>query len=197
MKNQKLQEFIVVVLAAGQGKRMGIPKVLAKYENKTFAEYIRDTLEMLDITSLWVFSDKKIKDRTFDILKRDYPFIFNFQKNGDMFSSIVAASFSQELSKKKYIFVLPVDFPFVSAPTFDLLIQQARVSAPKTDLLIPSYHGKKGHPVLLSVDFFTKAVSYIPKFGLKEIFEIFSPVTVFIETKDPFILKNINKPSDF
>ncbi|MFX1517605.1 MAG: hypothetical protein ACFFC6_14975, partial [Promethearchaeota archaeon] len=64
-------------------------------------------------------------------------------------------------------------------------------------IIIPTYHGHKGHPILISSKLFKHVLSISEeKKGLKEVIELFKKEVVYLPTNSQGILYDIDSVSD-
>jgi len=129
-----------IVLAAGFSKRAGVFKMELMIDNKTMIE--QSIQGMYDICSrIIVVGGYKIEIIK-EILKK-YPkvdIIFNKNYKKGMFSSVKAGI---QHTKSDKFFLLPGDVPFVKKGVYKKMLSI------QGDIVIPSYKGRKGHPVLI------------------------------------------------
>lgn len=86
--------------------------------------------------------------------------------------------------------VFPVDFPFVSLQTVQILVQAAREYP---DIVIkPSFGGIKGHPIIIpaSIDLDLEEITG----GLADIIRTQGLTVLDVPVDDPGVLRNINYP---
>jgi len=130
-----------VVAAAGMSKRMGKWKIGLKLGDKTLIEWtLSPMLEVCD--RIFVVGGFNI-DELGKILK---PYskvivIYNPNFDGDMFIS-VKLGFKATCGDR--VFFTPADYPLIKVGTYRKLLEV------KGDIILPSYRGRRGHPVLLS-----------------------------------------------
>jgi molybdenum cofactor cytidylyltransferase len=86
-------------------------------------------------------------------------------------------------------FVLPVDIPLVPPAVYQQLLSC------EADIVVPSYHGKKGHPVCLSQTILPRILSRPDESSLRETLEVIGFQTVEVEAEE--ILFDIDTPEDY
>ena len=142
----------VVILAAGESKRMGIPKGLLNFEGKLFLTHqIEQLLNMGFRKIIAVFGKNE------DIYREKIPelnritVIVNPTPEKGQFSSIQCGLLSLSNVSQSACFILPLDVP---CPDLDVW-EKLTIELILTDAYaaIPEFQGKKGHPVLISEDF--------------------------------------------
>jgi len=135
-----------VLLSAGESKRMGQPKALLKFGERSnienlLDEYLSSQLDKIIVVtgfngeSLKKFIEKKTKDKKLKI-------VINEHYNLGMFSSIQKGI--AEISRGGILIGI-VDNPFTNSTVIGELIENFSGG----EIVIPDYHGKGGHPVII------------------------------------------------
>jgi molybdenum cofactor cytidylyltransferase len=131
-----------VIVAAGQSKRM-TPHLKLLLELNGQSILRRSIFSMLPFVSRIIvvtgYHSDIISEHIHDIERTEVYLNLNYQQG--MFSSIVAG-LSQ--MKEEHAFFLPADCPFVDESVYKMM------SDHNDDIVIPSYQGVTGHPVLFS-----------------------------------------------
>ncbi len=159
----------VVILAAGSSSRLGQPKQLLEFQNKTLLQHMIDTVMPFNfkpaVLVLGAQADQ-IKDATdFD----DINVICNDQWPEGIASSIrlgVAESLKLNESIESILFLLS-DQPFVTKELIEELIQQ-HVNENKT-ITACSYQQIVGVPVIFDKNFFPQLMELTGDVGAKKI----------------------------
>lgn len=173
--------YKVLILAGGQGKRYGSPKALARYKGETFLDIILSKCLSLGLETYAV-----LNPQIHALLPEDRRFITILgDSDKDMYDSIFKGLHQiQEFSK---LIIWPVDHPFVSLDSLKGLMD----SQAEDMVVVPSFSGNLGHPIILPY----KAISYLQQcHSLKELTQQVG--RVIVEVDDSGILYNINKKED-
>ena len=147
-----MNKIPVIILAAGESKRMGIPKGLLNYQGKTFLSYQIDQVSNMGFSKIVVVLGKneKIYQEKIPELKK-HTIIVNPAPEKGQFSSIQCGLLSLSNVSQSGAFILPIDVP---CPDYDVWEQLAiELLLSDANVSIPEFQGKKGHPVLLSEEF--------------------------------------------
>ena len=138
--------ILCVLLSAGLSSRFGSPKALARLNQKTAIEHIQETLLSVRIEEIVVVlghDAEKIK-----------PFVFKHKKIKVVHNknhklgqtSSLKAGLKEASPDATGLMLLPVDYPFIHPQTLTRLIEFFEKEQPM--FLVPTYHGKRGHPLL-------------------------------------------------
>jgi molybdenum cofactor cytidylyltransferase len=93
------------------------------------------------------------------------------------------------------IMLLPVDCPFIQKETIDRLIQTFLNKDPL--ILIPAYHGKKGHPPLFSARLRGALLGLNNDRGLNTVAQSHQGETVIFPVEDRGVITSFNTPEEF
>lgn len=176
-----------LLLAAGQSSRMRPHHKLAMdLHGQTLLERSLGCLLPLCQRVIIVTGYLKPPVEAFHTLYPALDFVHNPNYENGMFSSVQAGL---RTAKGERIFILPGDCPFVDQAVFGQMLQL------DADVVIPSYRGQTGHPVLLS----RKAVQTLlatPQYRtLKEFID--AQESIVTEVDCPGILRDIDTVEDF
>jgi molybdenum cofactor cytidylyltransferase len=183
-----------VLLSAGESRRFGSPKALAKIGQETAIERIQNTLIKSNII-----------DEIIVVLgaeaERISPYVFNHKKlrlvhNKDFKlgqTSSVQAGISNIEAFARGIMLFPVDCPLIKPETIEEVSHFFIEKNPS--ILVPVYQSQKGHPPIFNIALKRDILDLPVEKGLNSLFIGHSPVT--IETQDPGVLKTFNTPEEF
>ena len=183
-----------ILLAAGQSKRMngenklakeiqGIPLIKLSVKN-ILASSINELIIVLghqkEIIEKLIDKNEKIK------------FIFNKDFESGMASSIKTGL--DNLSKKtESFFICLGDMPMVSHDIYDQLIK----SKDNKEIIVPTYKGQQGNPVLFNKSMKEKIMDITGDSGAKKILELNKDKILNLEINDQSIAKGFNTQDDF
>ena len=175
-----------VVLAAGLSRRAGRHKMTLPFGNSTVIETCVES--MLSVAHHVIVVAGWQAHRIEDLL-RHHPqvdIVLNAEYASGMFSSVrtgitrvVAPAF----------FLLPGDQPAISNTVYQQLLDVA------ADIVIPTYSGRKGHPVLFSSQLIPEILSQPADSTLRDFVRQHGFATVDVD--DEGILLDIDTPSDY
>jgi molybdenum cofactor cytidylyltransferase len=186
--------FSVVVLAAGNSIRMGVPKFSLRFNSKhSFLEHIAHEYHDLGCKEIIIVINESgnslIKENVPDF-PENVKIIVNKHPEWDRFYSVKTGL--QSLSKNLPVFIVNVDNPFVNSEVAYALLNE-KINA---DYVHPTYMGKGGHPVLL----FQKIIMDIVnekqnQLNFREYLNKYSKKTVEVDDENSLI--NINTQEEY
>ena len=142
----------IIILAAGDSKRMGTPKGILDYYGKPFLSCQIECLLEIGFSEIFIIlgKDKDLYQEKIPELKK-FKVIINPNPERGQFSSLICGLQEVSDSHKSGVFILPLDVP---CPNKEVWKQLAfNLNSFEVSVLIPQFQGKKGHPVLLSEEF--------------------------------------------
>lgn len=152
-----------IVLAAGKSERMGKMKLLLPFKGKTLIEgVVRPLLEssLDEVLVVLGYRGEEIKRALSKISSSKIRFVENRQYERGMLSS-VQAGIRMLSAQTECAMVVLGDQPGFEANFFSRLLSE--VSRSQKGILIPSYGGKRGHPLLISSRHFPFLLSLNPE----------------------------------
>jgi CTP:molybdopterin cytidylyltransferase MocA len=172
-----MKRVVLIVLAAGESRRMGRPKALLPTGRTTFLGQIaqrarRAGLDVLVVTGAHA---KEIA-----LAHPELPQVVNRRWRSGQWSSVKTGL---RAAKAERVLIQPVDAPNVRTSTY------ARVARAKP-AAFAAIGGEPGHPVLVD----PRACLKTRAKTLAEALAAMNAVAV--ETKDPGVLENLNTPRD-
>jgi len=183
----EIESISCVILSAGFSSRFGSFKALYNFRGKPLIEYA------LSSGSPFCSEIIIVGGHNFEVLEsyfkgeKDIILCKNPGYEKGMFTSVKVGT--KHVKNARFL-VLPVDIPFVEQNTIKKLI-----SFPETGkVLIPSYQGKNGHPVLLNEKLKSIILSADDNSKLNSLIK--SSEWEAIDVEDPMIICDINKKED-
>lgn len=175
-----------VILAAGFSSRLGTNKMILDIYGKTIIERVVDS--MYDVcSSIFVVGGYNI-DSIINVLNK-YPkvnVVFNENYIDGMFSSVKEGL---KYVRENRFFLIPGDYPAISKSLYESMLFE------KGDIIIPTYKGKRGHPVLMKSDLIKEVVDTQIYLNMKEFINTKSYITK--EVLEEGILMDVDTIEDY
>ena len=183
-----------ILLAAGQSKRMdgenkltkelrGIPLIKLSVKN-ILASSIDELIVVLghqkEIIEKLIDKNEKIK------------FVFNKDFESGMASSIRAGIYNLS-DKTEAFFICLGDMPMVNHDIYNQLIK----SKDNKEIIVPTYKGQQGNPVLFDKSMKEKVLDIKGDVGAKKILELNKDKILNLEINDQSITKGFNTQDNF
>jgi len=195
VRKEKKREFISsVILAAGESRRMGKPKMLLPFGDSTIIGTVaRNALNALSdhVCVVLGAGAETVQENIADL---DVEKVMNPDFPSGMLSSVQAGirSLPRETTA---VMILLGDQPMISSETMDRLITRYRKS--EKEIMIASLDGKRGHPVIFSTKYVPEILAYGPGNTLRDLALKHPGEVEELETGKPEILRDIDTPGDY
>ncbi|MFQ6037602.1 MAG: NTP transferase domain-containing protein [Candidatus Aminicenantales bacterium] len=183
-----------IVLAAGESRRMGTPKLLLPFGEKTIMETVLESILQSRVEGVFVIlgaGGKKIEKK---IAHLPVSLVFNRRYREGMLSSI-QAGFRALPAETKAAVVCLGDQPLVAPAVIDELIEAYERSRKR--IVSPTYRGKRGHPILIDCGYREDIQRLDPRIGLRKLLHDHPEDVQDVEVASPHILEDIDIPADY
>lgn len=189
-----MNEIWAIILAAGESKRMGSPKMILPFRGMTIIEKVIENVLSSDVdkTIIVLGAGKEKILKLTEKLPVMYCFNGNY-KNG-MLSS-VKRGFEYLPKDFRAAVVLLGDQPMIGASVINTVIKGYNESG--KNIIIPVYNNKRGHPLLVDKRYWDEIISLDGPEGLKELINRHPDDLLEVETGNPEILKDIDTEEEY
>ncbi len=190
---KKTKFVCAIVLAAGASTRMKTQKMLLPFNGKTIIETVVDNaLKVTDNVVVVLGSHKEeIAEK---ITGRNISIAINAHYLQGMLSSVVCGFRALPENAEAALLFLG-DQPQVPCQAAKMVINSWDKSG--KGIVIPTYQGKRGHPVLIETRFSNEIENLDPEKGLRQLMEIRKNDILEVACQYPEILRDIDTPEDY
>jgi molybdenum cofactor cytidylyltransferase len=184
-----MSEIWAIVLAAGESKRMGSPKMLLPFNEKTMIETVIDNISASEIDKILVVLGAE-KDTIIKLVNRSLAeCCYNENYKTGMLSS-VQCGFRNLPADMKAALVFQGDQPLITPEVINQVLE-AYGSSDK-GIVIPLFKAKRGHPVLIDRKYRNEIEMLDDKEGLRSLAYRFPSDVHEVETHDSGILRDFD-----
>lgn len=183
-----------ILLAAGQSRRMGEFKQLLTYSGRTFVECCAGHLLASRIDELVVVTGHREADVRRALGRRDLRFAHNADYREGMSSSVKCGVRAVSAAARAVVVAL-VDQPQIDASIIDQVI--AEYERRPALIVIPTYGGRNGHPVLIDLRLRDELLAFDPARGLRQVVQAHAAEVVHIEVTTDAVLTDFDYPEDY
>jgi molybdenum cofactor cytidylyltransferase len=188
-----------VVLAAGESSRMGRPKALLPIDGVRFIEKIVSSFQSTKVGKILVVLGHNAEEIRQKIADLPVLIVVNNEYKKGQLSSLVAAirdiQSRQSSAELDGILVHLVDHPYVNPILVDVMIDRFYES--KKLIVVPRYHGRRGHPVIFSRSLFSELQDTPLDQGAKAVVHAHQKDTLEIDTEDEGVTIDIDTPEEY
>jgi len=182
-------EIWAVILAAGESKRMGSPKMLLPFNGSTMIECVIANVTKSDADKIIVVlgAEKEALIQLTGKLHIEYCYNENYKEG--MLSS-VQCGFKNLPPGCKASLVFQGDQPLITYITINTVIN-AYISSEK-GIVIPVYRDKRGHPILIDMKYRNDIDKLSRDKGLRSLAYKFAADVFEVETDESGILRDFD-----
>jgi CTP:molybdopterin cytidylyltransferase MocA len=174
-----------IILAAGESRRMGRPKALLPFRGGTFLSAIAGTLvhRCSPVIAVFGFDAGRVMQGAPAIVTP----IENPHYSLGMITSLQVGLQAIPGDCEAVLFTL-VDHPAISLATVDALLKCP------TEIAIPRFENRRGHPVLIRRALFAEFLSQPPEAKVRDVIDQHAGGITYVEVVDPGISDDIDDP---
>jgi molybdenum cofactor cytidylyltransferase len=189
-----MKNIWAIILAAGESKRMGFPKMLLDFGGKTMLERVIENVIASDITNILIVLGAE-EDKLIQIVsKYQVSYCYNENYAEGMLSSVKCGIRNLPPGYEAAL-VFQGDQPFITSNVNSYVIEAYRSTG--KGIVIPTSGGKRGHPLLIDRKYRNEIDLIDSSQGLRSLAYRFSDDVAEVETFDPGILKDFDTYSDY
>jgi len=183
-----------ILLAAGESRRMGKPKLFLPWKQTTIIEEVVDVYLKSTLSELIVVVGES-KENIKEILQsKPVRVVENPLYRQGMSTSIRAGVLAASIETEGYCIGLG-DQPLITTKVIDLLISSFLKD--RTGIAVLSHQGKRGHPVVFSSVFRDALCSLNGDLGGRAIIEKHPSEVRHVEAGSKAVLEDIDTPEDY
>ncbi|HEV2489628.1 MAG TPA: nucleotidyltransferase family protein [Candidatus Acidoferrales bacterium] len=193
----------VVILAAGESRRMGQPKALLPFpdksatktnsaKSKTFLEHLMEVTRHERVGVLRVVVGAHAKEIGASAKLDADELVVNEDWRRGQLSSLQAAIRSLPAEAEGMILCL-VDHPLISASLVSSLIEA--FDRTKRNIVIPTFRARRGHPVIFPRALFAELLDAPEEVGARAVVRAHAAEIVEVPTEEEGVVLNLNDPA--
>lgn len=183
-----------VVLAAGESRRMGEPKLLLPYGESTIVGGVIQNILASRVDRVVVVLGSRWPKIRKAIQGYNVQIVVNRRFSEGMLSSIQRGLSTLPRTSRAAIIALG-DQPAIPAWVVDALIESYQRE--KKGLVVPVYRGKRGHPLLVDLKYREEIFQLDPAVGLRQLLERHPEDVLECRVSTPTVLKDIDDLADY
>ncbi len=187
--------IVGLILAGGASSRMGTPKALLKIGEETFLQRIVRVLHSAQVLENFLVLGSHAEQIQSTLLWFDGKIMVNEQWEEGQISSIKAGIAALADENIHGILLCPVDHPLLTQALLVDLLQGFWKS--NKNIIIPTFNGQRGHPVIFSKAMFGALLSAPLDEGAKYVVHQYAEEILEVPVDDEAILLNVDTPEDY
>ena len=188
-----------VVLAAGASERMGRSKALLDFRGLPFVVRILEALEALDMKPRLVVLGPDAPRIRPSLATHECVIVEQPDLAAGEIGSLRAALATLEPLRPSAILAWPVDLPHVRVATIERLLERHRLAPAPAPAVVPSFAGRRGHPVLWDRTLFAELSESdaATRHGARAVLLAHESQLATVPVDDPAVIDDLNTPEDY
>jgi molybdenum cofactor cytidylyltransferase len=184
-----------IILAAGQSKRMGQPKMLLPWGKMTVIEHVITTFLNAGIEDVIVVTGGA-REQVENLINQYHirKVHNNDYETGEMLSSIQCALRAIPDEARAALIGLG-DQPQVQEKSVRLLREEYRDS--QSRLIVPSFQMRRGHPWLVTRPLWSEILALKPPKSLRDFLKRHAEEIHYVSVDTPSVLADLDTPEDY
>jgi len=171
---------------------MGSPKALLPYRGKTFVEHLLEVTRHPRLGVTRVVLGAHVEEIRKVLGPHAENVIVNEEWQKGQLSSIQAAIRSLPPESTDGLILCPVDHPIISAGLVAKLIEAFDASGKA--IVVPTFHGKRGHPVIFRAALYGELLAASPDIGARQVVWAHANDMAEVATEEEGVVLNLNDP---
>jgi molybdenum cofactor cytidylyltransferase len=183
-----------IILAAGESKRMGEPKQLMPFGQSTILEKAIDNLLSSAVNEIIVVLGYKAEEVLKTIATKPVKIAINPDYKQGMSTSIIAG-LSLIARQAQAVMLALGDQPLVDSQTINQLIEEFYNH--DKGIVVPTYHGKRGHPVIFAIKYKQKLLELTGDIGGREVIKDHPDDILEVAVDSESVISDIDTRADY
>jgi len=183
-----------ILLGAGKSRRMGFDKLSLPWGKKTVFERCLETLLRSKVQELVIVLGLRNKGVRNLFLRKNIKVVSNPHAEGGMSTSI-RRGLQAIHPRSDGILIALGDQPFLKTRTINILIRT--FAQGKGGIIVPSFRGRRGHPVIFHKKYRKELLNLKGDVGGKSLLERYPRDVIVVPVKSEGVVKDINTWQDY
>lgn len=183
-----------IILAAGQSKRMGKPKMLLRWGETTVLEKVISTFEAANVDEILVVTGGQ-REQVEALAAGSARTVFNPDYGkGEMLSSVQAGLVRLQPGTEAVLIGLG-DQPQAQERSVQLVLDEYRKSG--ASIVVPSFQMRRGHPWLVTRGHWEEILDMHSRTTLRDFLNSHADEIHYVEVNNDSILQDLDTPEDY
>lgn len=194
MKRDKSTFVSAILLAAGESKRMGKPKLLLPLGSSTILGKTVDNLLSSNVDEVILVLGTEAQEMKKAIAGKPVKVVFNPNYRQGMSTSLIAG-LKQVSTRAQRVMIALSDQPLIEKKTYNRLIQESFNSG--KGIIVPIYQAKRGNPIIFTINYKDELLSLKGDVGGREILNKHPNDVLEVAVDSESVIININTMDEY
>lgn len=183
-----------IILAAGESKRMGQPKMLMPWGKSTVLQTVISTFQSAGIDDILVVTGGSAK-QVEELIGKTVQTVFNKDyETGEMLSSI-QVGLAEKMREASAVLICLGDQPQVEERSVRYICNAFLTS--KSQIIVPSYQMHRGHPWLVARPLWKDLLAMKAPKTPRDFLNKYARKIHYINVDTPSVLADLDTPEDY
>ena len=183
-----------LILAAGQSKRMGKPKMLLPWGKVTVLEKVIATFKATGVEDVLVVTGG-VREHVEALVGKSARCVFNPDYAGGEMLSSVQVGITELKPEAESVLIGLGDQPQVRERSVKLVIDEYKNSG--ASIIVPSYQMQRGHPWLVARSHWDEILGMRSPASLRDFLNKHANEILYVEVNNNSILQDLDTPEDY
>ncbi len=183
-----------IVLAAGESRRMGMPKPLLRFGGTTFLDQILSVLRSSRVEGMTVVLGAQAETIRASVDLSEVDVVVNGDYLQGQLSSLIKGLKSLSVDADAMLLCL-VDHPFITTEVVDQLVGAFEETG--EPIVVPVFNGQRGHPALFARSLFDELVLAPEDQGARYVVSSNEDKVLEVNVHDRAVTMAIDTPQDY
>jgi molybdenum cofactor cytidylyltransferase len=187
-------KVVGIILAAGEGSRMGRTKQLLPFRGKTVLECVVNSALASSLHRVIVVLGHQADEIEPVLDKSNVTIVRNSRYDRGQSTSLIAGLRALDAESEAALFLL-ADQPLITPEIINLIL--AAYAAAPCPIVLPVFAGRRGNPVLFSRETFPRIGTLNEDCGARPLFDEYAERILRVSVADPAILLDMDTEEDY
>jgi molybdenum cofactor cytidylyltransferase len=199
--SENISKIAAIVLAAGESRRMGRPKLSMPWGDTTVIGQVLNVLDQAGVDEAWVVTGGGEKDLQAALRELTLAMTIHSVHNrsystGEMTRSVQVGLSGLEKDKDvEAALIVLGDQPQIEKFVVESLLDEYKLN--QSLLVVPSYHQRRGHPWIVAQPLWTEILKLAPAETLRVVLNRYADEIHYLNVNTPTVLQDLDTPEDY
>ncbi len=184
-----------IILAAGQSKRMGRPKLLLPWENTTVLGKVIETIQAAGVEDILVVTGGARNEVEQIITNYKLRVVHNENFEHEQMLGSIQLGLKVQKTDREATLICLGDQPQVEEGTVRQVVESFREN--RSSIVVPSYQMRRGHPWLIAKELWGEVLKMASPESMRDFLNKHPNDILYLDTNTPSVLQDLDTPEDY